>query len=86
MLEISGMCNCKPRPTPSEQKLEFDGETSVNPRRYREAMGSLVYVMTCTRPNICWFVTKLSHFLTSPMKPETLDSFKTCTAVLEGDS
>ena len=44
------MSNCKPRSTPSEQKLEFDGETPVDPRPYREAVGSLMYALTCTRP------------------------------------
>ena len=62
------MCNFKPRSTPSEEKLEFDGETLVDPRRYREAVGSLVHAMTCTRPDICWVVTKLSQFLAAPMK------------------
>ena len=68
VLERFEMSNCKPRSTPSEQKLEFDGETLVDPRRYREAVGSLVYAMTCTRPDICWVVTKLSQFLVAPMK------------------
>ena len=68
VLERFEMSNCKPRSTPSEQKLEFDGETPVDPRRYREAVGSLVYAMTCTRPDICWVVTKLSQFLIAPIK------------------
>ena len=68
VLERFEMSNCKPRSTPSEQKLEFDGETLVDPRRYCEAVGSLVYAMTCTRPDICWVVTKLSQFLVAPMK------------------
>ena len=68
VLERFEMSNCKPRSTPSEQKLEFDGETLMDPRRYREAVGSLVYAITCTRPDICWVVTKLSQFLAAPMK------------------
>ena len=40
----------------------------MDPRRYREAVCSLVYAMTCTRPDICWVVTKLSQFLVAPMK------------------
>ena len=68
VLERFEMSNCKPRSTLSEQKLEFDGETLPDPRRYREAVGSLVYAMTCTRPDICWVVTKLSQFLVAPMK------------------
>ena len=67
VLERFETSNCKPRFTPSEQKVEFDGETLVDPRRYREAVGNLVYPMTCTRPYICWVVTKLSQFLVAPM-------------------
>ena len=41
----------------------------MDPRRYREAVGSLVYAMTCTRPDICWVVfSKLSQFLVASMK------------------
>ena len=31
VLERFEMSNCKPRSTPSEQILEFDGETPVDP-------------------------------------------------------
>lgn len=68
VLERFEMSNCKPRSTPSEQKLEFNGETPVDPRQYREAVGSLVYAMICTRPDICWVVSKLLQFLTAPKK------------------
>ena len=59
---------CNPRATPSEQKLEFGSEAPCDPRRYREAVGSLVYTMTCTRPDICWVVSRLSQFLSNPLK------------------
>ena len=62
------MSNCKPRATPSEQKLEFGSETPCDPRRYREAVDSLVYAMTCTRPDICWVVSRLSQSLSSPLQ------------------
>ena len=68
VLERFEMSNCKPRSTPSEQKLEFEGETLMDPRRYREAVGRLVYAIACTRPDICWVVTKLSQCLAAPMK------------------
>ena len=61
------MCNCKPRATPSEQKLKFGSETPCDPRRYREAVGSLVYALTCIRPSICWVVGRLSQFLSNPL-------------------
>ena len=46
------MEDCKPRATPSEQKLNFsaDGDI-VNVPKYREIIGSLIYAMTLyTRP------------------------------------
>jgi len=46
ILERFQMSDCKPRATPSEQKLEFGSETPCDTRRYREAVGSLVYAMT----------------------------------------
>ena len=63
ILERFEMCDCKPRATPSEQKLEFGGETPCDPRRYREAAG-----MICTRPDICWMVSRLSQFLSCPLQ------------------
>lgn len=35
---------------------------------YRQIVGSLIYIMTCTRPDICFSVTKLSENLISPTK------------------
>ena len=46
------MHNCKPRSTPSEQKFECNTEEPVNPTKYREDVGSLVYAMVCTRPDL----------------------------------
>ena len=62
------MSECKPRSTPSEQKLEWDGEDFVDSRKYRELVGSLIYAMTCTRPDICWIVTTLSQYLSKPVQ------------------
>ena len=38
VLERFEMCNCKPRATPAEQKLQVGGEAPCDPRRYREAV------------------------------------------------
>ncbi|XP_068211921.1 uncharacterized protein [Palaemon carinicauda] len=66
ILEKFDMSNCKPRHTPSEQKIECSGETLTD-CIYREAVGSLIYVMACTRPDLCWIVTKLSQYLSNPI-------------------
>jgi len=67
LLEKYNMANCKPRPTPCEMKLNFSSnapsECSV---MYREIVGSLIYAMTCTRPDLCWIVTVLSQHLANP--------------------
>jgi len=58
------MANCKPRPTPCELKLNFSSDTSADCSvKYREIVGSLIYAMTCTRPDLSWIVTVLSQHL-----------------------
>ena len=64
------MHNCKPRATPCEMgitKLCEDNSEPADSTDFRELVGSLVYVMTCTRPDICFVVTKLSQYLSKPM-------------------
>ena len=72
ILEKEGMSQCKPRTTPCEanpssfnEKNDKDRATLTS-RKYRELVGSLIYLMTCTRPDISWVVTKLSQHLDKP--------------------
>lgn len=53
ILERFNMHDCKPRSTPCEQKLNYtDDATLMNDvSRYREAVGSLIYLTVCTRPD-----------------------------------
>ena len=67
LLEKHNMSECKPRSTPSEPKIESEGE-EVDEKKYREIVGSLIYLMICTRPDICWIVTRLSQFLSRPLQ------------------
>ena len=61
------MDNCKPRKTPCETNAHaYDSDEPFDSRTYREAVGSLVYAMTCTRPDLSYVVTKLSQNLASP--------------------
>ena len=62
------MSDCKPRYTPSEPKMDCSGGETINPKIYREAVGCLIYAMICTRPDICWIITKLSQYLSKPLK------------------
>ena len=69
VLDKLQMSDCKCKSTPSELKLDDENEhETVDPTMYREAVGSLVYAMICTRPDICWAITKLSQHLSRPLK------------------
>ena len=71
ILERFDMVNAKPRGTPCELNPTASNPKTTqtddqSPRRYREIVGSLIYAMTCTRPDICWVVTKMSQHLDNP--------------------
>ena len=70
ILERFDMTDCKPRATPCEAKLEAYEKTVENTaediKRYREIVGSLIYVMVCTRPDLSFVVTRLSQNLEKP--------------------
>ena len=69
------MHDCKPMDTPIERNLSFSldmcpkspeekGQMSKVP--YFSAIGSLMYAMMCTRPNICYVVGLASKFQYNP--------------------
>ena len=64
------MEGCKPRPTPSElgvNKLTAESsEELADKKLYQEIVGSLIYVMTSTRPDLSFIVTKLSQYMSNP--------------------
>ena len=64
------MENCKPRLLPSalDIKKTFQKESPVykDPTKYRELIGSLIYLMTGTRPDICHITALLSRFMSNP--------------------
>lgn len=67
ILERFGMHDCKARATPSEAQCDPTPEGDpTNQRKYREMMGSLIYIMSCTKPDITWIVSKLSQYLSDP--------------------
>jgi len=89
MLERFGMSDCKSRSTPSEPREggikneEEKSSKSVDLRGYWEIVGSLIYAMTSTRPDICWIVSKLSQALANP-KAENLVAAKHVLRYLKG--
>ena len=68
MLERFDVQDCKPRAIPCEQKLNYtDGaEIMSDARKYREVVGSLIYLTTCTRSDLSFVVSKLSQYFSEP--------------------
>lgn len=65
------MQDCKPKYTPSDMNLNKYCDEKAEPvdeRAYREIVGSLIYIMTATRPDLCYIVTKLSQYMSKPTK------------------
>ena len=63
------MSGCKPKAVPFDLGANKAGTVNEsefeNVNLYREIVGSLIYIMTCTRPDV---VTYLSQYLSKPMK------------------
>ena len=72
ILQKFKMADCKPKATPSDLDVnkirDKDSTKLADPRLYREIVGSLIYVMTGTRPDLCYIVTKLSQHMSQPTK------------------
>jgi len=69
ILKKFGMTDCKPRATPCEQNpkaYEKEGDEPVDQTSYHQMVGSLIYAMVCTRPDLSYVVTKLSQKLSCP--------------------
>ena len=82
ILQKFGMENCRPRSTPCEinanKPCENEGSEPADSTLYRSIVGSLIYLMTATRPDLCYVVTRLSQHMSSP----TLDDFTRAKHVL----
>ena len=73
ILEKFNMSDCKTKSGPCELSLNTDminvnSESLSNEshRVYRGIVGSLIYAMIGTRPDLCFIVAKLSQYLSSP--------------------
>ena len=82
VLERFKMTDCKSRATPSEHKLEQGSDDLADQMMYREIVGSLIYAMVCTRPDICWIITRLSQYLSKPLNKHMIAA----KHVFKGDS
>ena len=72
ILESFNMQNCKPRETPCDQKLSYteDAVKMCDVKMHREAVGSLIYLTTCTRPDLSFVVSKLSQYFCEPTEEQ----------------
>ncbi len=69
VLQKFGMENCKPRKSPCDEGLDKEPDSSPvlsDPRLYREIVGSLIYAMSATKPDLSYVVTKLSQKMSAP--------------------
>lgn len=60
--------NCSTVSTPAEPGTQFVQSMESNPTNfpYREAIGSLMYLMVCTRPDLAYIVGVLSRYVENP--------------------
>ena len=68
------MENCTPIPTPIELKIDTqaltEGVSDIDQERYpcRTAIGSLMYAMLCSQPDLSYSIGLLSSFQSKPSK------------------
>src|SRR5205807_8583835 len=72
ILERFGMENCRPVSTPIDPKaplVKADGSQPPHEcTAYQQMIGSLMYLVTCTRPDLAFSVSFLSRFSSHPLK------------------
>ena len=68
ILEQHGMADCKPAKTPMAANLQLPTltEAEIDITEYQRCIGSLMYLMICTCPDIAYSVRVLSCHVTCP--------------------
>ena len=68
ILEQHGMADCKPAKTPMAANLQLPmlTEAKIDITEYQRYIGSLMYLMICTRPDIAYSVGVLSCHVACP--------------------
>ena len=89
ILERFGMHDSKPKATPSilgfDKFIDMESPPLEDPNMYRQIVGSLIYTMTGTRPDLCHIVTKLSQHMSKPTVA-SLNAAKHVLRYLKGTS
>ena len=72
ILSRFGMDNCRPVPTPIDLTAYLNETTDCNPvfeqNLYQRISGSLMYLVTCTRPDLAFPVSYLARFSSDPLE------------------
>ena len=72
LLETFGMQDSKPVGTPASTGLQLhkasEEDECPEQKRYQSAIGSLMYLSVCTRPDIAYAVNSLARFTSNPTK------------------
>ncbi|GAV88375.1 hypothetical protein CFOL_v3_31798 [Cephalotus follicularis] len=63
LLSTWGYSECKPIETPCDYNKKL---SAMNQLEYSKLIGSLMYVMSCTRPDIAFTIGMLSRFTSNP--------------------
>ena len=70
ILSKFSMQNCNPVSTPIDQNNRLmavkKGETRVDPRLYQQIIGSIMYLVSGTRPDLAYTITHLSQYNSDP--------------------
>lgn len=72
ILEKFNMENCKPVETPATTTDFIQNENKIVDVPYREAIGSLLFLSSVTRPDIAFIINKLSRFMENPQEQHWL--------------
>ena len=87
ILERFQMSDAYPVSTPCDasfaNQIHAESEFLQDPTLYRAIVGSLIYIMVATRPDLSYVVTKLSQFMSAPTKSH-LSVAKRCLRYLKG--
>ena len=90
ILRKYNMAECNPVKTPAAKGVSLEKATDEehehflnSPFPYRQAVGSLIYLMTGTRPDLSWTVSKLSQYLAKP-GPQHVSALKRLLRYIKG--
>ena len=87
ILDKFNMTDCYVKKVPCDPSFAntscVESNELINASLYREIIGSLIYVMTFTRPDLCFAVTKLSQYMSKPTKAH-LNAAKQVLRYLKG--